>query len=122
MKLIAKKPISPANHGLLDYAFGLALLSVPALLGAEKKTVRLYGLIALEVFLYGALTKHKFAIKHLIPLKTHFGIDVINLATMALLSKKDDVKNHKNTLRFNLAMLGIGLTNVLLTDWKDKRI
>ena len=122
MKLIAQKPLSPANHGLLDYAVGLAMLSVPVLLGAEKKIVRLYGLLALEIFLYGALTKHKFALKPLIPLKTHYGIDLVNIATMALLSKKDGIKNHKSTFRFNLAMLGIGLANVLLTDWKNKRI
>lgn len=30
---MARKPISPALHGLIDYGFGIVNLSVPVLLG-----------------------------------------------------------------------------------------
>jgi hypothetical protein len=116
------KPITPAIHGLGDYAFAIALLTMPGSLTANRKTAQLYRLIALEVLLYGALTKHRFALKPLISLNTHRNIDVGNLAGMALLNAVPGIRKNKQLLSFHLVMLGLGLANVLFTDWKSKRI
>ena len=116
------KPITPAMHGLGDYAFAIALLTVPALLNANKKTVQLYRLIALEVLLYGTLSKHRFAIKPLIPLHIHRNIDIGNVVGMALLNSYSKIRNNKQVFSFNLTMLGTALVNVCFTDWKRKCI
>ena len=115
------KPISPDLHGLADYAFALASATVPTVLGTEKKTIKLYQMIALQVFLYGAFSEHQFAIKRLIPLDIHRKIDLVNLAGIALLSANKKIRNDKNTLAFNLALLGVGLVNVWLTDWSGSK-
>ena len=112
--------MSPSAHGIADYAFGLAALTVPALLGANKKTTQLYGAIGVEVLLYGALTNYRFAIKRLLPLHIHRNIDVVNLAGIALLGACEQIKTDKKIFRFNLALLGVGLVSVLLTDWNKK--
>lgn len=116
------KRISPATHGIADYGFALLSLTVPTLLGASKKTKHLYAMIALEVFLYGALTKHKYALKGLISLDAHKKIDLSNLIGIALLSGSKRVKEDKRVLAFNLALLAIGVANVLATDWNDKPV
>ncbi|QPH40836.1 hypothetical protein [Pedobacter endophyticus] len=115
------KPMSPSAHGIADYAFGLASLTVPALLGANKNTTRLYQAIGVEVLLYGALTDYRFALKRLLPLHMHRNIDVLNLAGIALLSACEQIKSDKRIFRFNLALLSVGLVSVLLTDWSNKR-
>ena len=114
------KPISMDQHGLVDYASGLASAVVPTLIGANKKTIRLYQMIAVQMFLYGALSKHRYALKPLIPSKTHLAIDIVNLTGIAMLSCYKKIRKDKNSLTFNLALLGVGLANVLLTDWKGK--
>jgi hypothetical protein len=114
------KPISIDQHGLVDYAFGFASATVPSLLGADKKTIRLYQMIAMQVFLYGALSKHRFALKPLITPDVHLKIDLVNLTGIALLSSYRKIRKDKKMLSFNLALLGIGLVNVLLTDWSGK--
>ena len=114
------RKISPAIHGVADYGFALLSLTVPTLLGASKKTKKLYVLIALEVFLYGALTKHKYAIKGLISPNLHNKIDLSNLIGLALLSANKQIRRDKNIFVFNLALVALGLANVLVTDWKDE--
>jgi hypothetical protein len=118
--LTHNKPISLDQHGLADYAFALASATVPTLIGANKKAITLYQMIAIQVFLYGTLSKHKFALKPLISPETHRKIDIINLAGIALLSGYKKIRKDKKALPFNLALLGIGIANVLLTDWSGK--
>jgi hypothetical protein len=114
------KPISIDQHNLVDYAFAVASATVPTLIGADKKAVRLYQMIALQVFLYGALTEHRYALKPLISPETHRKIDLVNLTGIALLCGYRKVRKDKKLLSFNLALLGIGLVSVLLTDWSGK--
>jgi len=117
-----KKLMSPTGHAVGDYIFALATLTVPSLLGASKKNVQLYRLLALEVFLYGSLSKHRLALKPLIPPKTHLSIDLINLLGVAFLSRCEQIKMDKKMLYFNLTLLGVGLVNVLLTDWNKNDV
>ncbi|MEJ7557950.1 MAG: hypothetical protein WKF66_06545 [Pedobacter sp.] len=114
------KPISIDQHGLLDYAFGIAAATVPTLIGADKKVIRLYQGVAVQVLLYGALSKHRYALKPLIPSNIHLAIDIANLTGIALLSGYRKIRKDKNSLSFNLALLGIGLANVVLTNWTGK--
>lgn len=114
------KPISPKIHGLIDYAFALALLVVPELIASKKKTRFLYKIIAGEVFLYGALSNHPYAIKPLIPFGVHKKIDLVNLSGLAMLSAYRGIHRHKPTLLFHVGMTALGVTTVLLTNWNSK--
>jgi hypothetical protein len=111
------KPITPAMHGLVDYAYATALLTVPGLIGCDRKTVRLYQGIAVEVFLYGALTKHRYALMPRIPMKAHRIIDVANLSTLSLLTAYKRIRRNPKAVAFNLGMVALGVTTVLLTQW-----
>jgi hypothetical protein len=114
------KPISPKIHGLIDYAFALALLVVPELIGSQKKTRLLYKIIAGEVFLYSALSKHPYALKPLIPFRIHKKIDMVNLSGLALLGAYKGIHKHKPTLLFHAGMTVLGITTVLLTNWDNQ--
>jgi Ca2+/H+ antiporter len=114
------KPITPAMHGLVDYAFAAALLTVPSLIGCNRKTVGLYSGVAIEVFLYGAMTKQPAALWPLIPMKAHKLIDVANLSGLSLLTGYKGIRRKSNAVVFNIGMVALGLATVLLTQWRKR--
>jgi len=119
-KLADKKPISKGTHGLIDYGFALSLAAIPMLTGADRKTTNLYRMLAGQVFLYSALTKQPYAIKPLLSFLMHRKIDVVNLCGLALFSAYKGVAKRKPTLAAHLGLIALGVTTVLLTDWKNK--
>ena len=118
--VMSSKPISPKIHGLIDYAFAVALFAVPKLIGSKKKTRVLYKIIAGEVFLYGAISKHPNAMYPIIPFGLHKKIDIGNLTGLALLSAYKGIYKHQPTLTFHAGMIILGITTVLLTNWNQK--
>lgn len=120
LKNLKQKPITPGVHGLIDYGFALSLLAIPLLTKADKKTTKFYTMIAGQVFLYSALTKQPNAIKQLIPMRTHQKIDVVNLLGLAAFAGYKGVYRKKPTLAAHLGLLALGVTSVLLTNWKSK--
>ena len=118
--MMRSKPITPGLHGLIDYGFAAALFAVPGLIGCNKKTVTLYRGLALEVFLYGALTRQPFSLLPLIPLKVHKVIDIANLSGLSLLTGYSGIRRNPRAVRFNLGMVALGMTAVMLTQWRKK--
>jgi hypothetical protein len=115
-----RKPISPEVHSLIDYAFGIALMTVPALLTADKKTVLLYCAMAMQILLYGGLTKQPYTLKPIIPLASHRKIDIGNLAGLSLLTGLPGIHKRKGLLGFHIGMTALGLLNVVFTNWKNR--
>ncbi|MEJ2880997.1 hypothetical protein [Pedobacter sp. GR22-6] len=114
------KPITPAAHGLVDYAFAIALFAVPRLIGCNKKTVQLYRGLALEIFLYSALSRHPVAIFPRIPMKLHKVVDIANLSGLSLLTAYPGIRRKPRAISFNLSMVVAGLATVMLTQWTKK--
>jgi hypothetical protein len=110
--------ITPKQHGINDYLFSAALLSLPSILGFKKKTIKLYAGLGLNLFLYNALTDHPAGIKKLISYRTHFKIDVGNVAALALLTLYKGINKRPKTLAFHTVFTGLAAINVVLTDWK----
>jgi len=114
------KIIPPALHGLIDYGFAAALFAVPRLIGCNERTVRLYRGLALEVCLYGAMTRQPLALLPIIPMKVHKGIDMANLSDLTLLTIYKGIRKKPKAVAFNLGMVALGITTVLLTQWQRK--
>lgn len=106
-------------HGLVDYAFALALLTVPKIIGCNRKTVGMYREIATEVILYTAFTKQPVALFPLIPMKIHKNIDIANLSILGLLTMYKGIRRSSKSIAFNCGMVAMGATTVLLTQWKN---
>lgn len=115
-----KKPITPKMHGLIDYAFAAALFTVPAWIGCNAKTVKLYRGIAVEVLLYGAMTRHSLAPVPVIPMKVHKVVDIVNLSALSLLTGYKGIRKNPKATGFNLGMVASGIAAVLLTQWKKR--
>lgn len=113
------KPISPLAHGLIDYGFVATQLVLPPLLGVNKKAVKLFRFLGVNLGTYNALTAHGAAIKPLIPFQTHYKIDYGNVAGLALLTLHKSIRKDKKALLFHSLFVALAAANVLLTDWKE---
>ncbi|RZJ17558.1 MAG: hypothetical protein EON51_17760 [Acinetobacter sp.] len=113
------KPITAGLHSLTDYAFGVALMTVPKLIGADERAVKLYRALALEIFLYSLFTKQPYAIKALIAMTIHRKIDIGNLSILGLLHFYRKINKDRRITIFNVSMMAAGIATVLLTDWSD---
>ena len=115
-----KKPISPKGHALIDYALVGSLLTIPTLLGLNKKAKMIYAAEACLLLPYIALTKQPVALKGLIPFKTHGRIDPFNVGQFALQSFFKPFHKTKKELIFNIAFTALAGLTVLLTDYTGK--
>ncbi|HVW13139.1 MAG TPA: hypothetical protein VHB54_04935 [Mucilaginibacter sp.] len=71
--------ISPAVHGLVDYAAAVALITGPFLLklgGSSPAAVRLSVITGFAVILVSSLTDYRYSLLRLIPFSVHLAIDL----------------------------------------------
>jgi hypothetical protein len=87
-------------------------------LGFDKKTIRLYKILGLNLLAYNALTDHPVAVKRLISYNNHHKIDGANVALLALLTAHKSIRKNKRVLTFHVGFVALAAINVLLTDWK----
>lgn len=115
---MAKKPITPLLHGLIDYALVGSLLSLPRLFGFGRNVKTIYTAEAMVLLAYVALTDHPAAVKPLIPFSTHGKIDPFNVGQFALQTALKAFRKDKKAMAFNIAFTALAGLTVLLTDWK----
>lgn len=116
-----KKPISPKWHALIDYALVGSLITLPSILGLNKKAKMIYAGEALILLPYVALTKQPVAIKGIIPMETHGRIDPYNVGQFALQTFFKPFHKTKKELIFNIAFTAIAGLTVLFTNYRGKR-
>ena len=113
-----KKPVSPAAHGIMDYALVGSLLTLPSLFGFSAKVKKLYAAEALALLVYVALTDQPAAIKPVIPFPVHGKIDPFNVAGFALQTGLKAFRKNKKAMAFNIGFTALAALTVLLTDWQ----
>lgn len=114
------KPISPAQHGLLDYALVGSLLTLPTVLNLPPAVRKIYTTEALGLLVYVALTDHPACLKPLIPFRVHGQIDPFNVMGFALQTFLKPFRHNKRAMIFNLGFTALAGATVLLTDWQAK--
>ncbi|MGI4805576.1 MAG: hypothetical protein ACRYFL_12450 [Janthinobacterium lividum] len=115
-----KKIISPKLHCIVDYILVSSLLTVPTLLGFDKKVKAIYAAEALALLGYVALTDSPVALKPLIPFPVHGKIDPLNIAQFALQSFLRPFRKDKKAMIFNIGFTTLAGITVLLTDWNGR--
>ena len=72
-------------HGVIDYLWGLALLSTPWLLGFADVTAAKWLAVVFGVgaILYSAVTDYELGLKRILPMTLHLGLDGIGGAFLA---------------------------------------
>lgn len=117
---MARKPITPLHHGIIDYGYAAIQMAGPTLLGLNDRTKKLHLLLGLKVLGLNALTDSPAGIKPVVPLKTHRKADLALLGSMTALTAMKPIYKNKRSLIFHLALVGLGAANFLLTDYKNR--
>lgn len=115
---MAKKPISPVLHGILDYVLGGAILAAPAILKLEEPAAGNYRKLAVNMLMLNALTDSGVGIAGKISLRSHKKADLATLAGLgaSVFSKK--IRKNKKTLAFHMFLTGALAASYTLTDYK----
>ncbi|OZI07324.1 hypothetical protein BWI93_14920 [Siphonobacter sp. BAB-5385] len=111
------KPITPNQHGTIDYAFSVIQTVTPTLLELPKPTQHVYQILGLSFLTVNALTDTDVAAKPVLTFKQHQRGDAAFLAGLALLTLSRPIRTHKRTLAFHLGFLALAVTHYVLTDY-----
>lgn len=112
-----KKIISPKMHGILDYALGSMLLTLPGQLGVNNTATKNYRLLATGMTAMNAMTDTPAGLKKMIPLKMHQKADASLLAALAIATFSDTIRKDPKTLGFHLGLLGLAGLQYAMTDY-----
>ena len=114
-----KKPLTPVQHGIIDYGFAAIQLAGPTLLGLNKKTRKLHQLFGLKLLGMNALTDTPAGLKPVISLKTHKKADLAVIGSMTALTAMNHISNKRRSLIFHIAIVGLAAAHYLLTDYRS---
>ncbi len=111
------RPISPRNHGLIDYAQSAMLITAPKLFGLTGTTAtltRAFGVIQLAT---NTLTDHPVAVRRLIPFHVHGLLEKWNGPAFAALALLTGGARRPQNLYFVVGQTLLAALIFNLTDW-----
>jgi hypothetical protein len=115
---MARRPISPRLHGIIDYATGAELLVLPSVLRISgSRAGRVLRVAGLAHLAYAALTDYELGLVKRLPFRTHLALDAAGagglLAAPWLLGARED------GLRHWLPLVLVGLNEAAVTALTD---
>jgi hypothetical protein len=112
-----RKPISPAQHGLLDYGLAAAHLVVPRLLGTSGRARAVFAGFGLALGAVDALTAQPYALRPVLPLEVHRRIDLGSAPAFLAVPLLTGVAKEPRARAWWLVAAAALLTTYALTDW-----
>ena len=114
---MTNKPISPAAHGAIDYAFAAAHALAPSVLGLTGPAKTLcYGFAAATLAI-NALTDHPLGVVRVIPFRRHGELETPFFPAIALLPWLTGASAQPRARWYFAAYFVLGAANYLLTDY-----
>lgn len=113
-----KKPITPQQHGIIDYGFSAIQFLGPQLLDLNKNTTNLYQVMGAKFFLVNSLTDTPVGLKKMISFKDHKKADLFFLLSASALTLAKPIRKNRKSLIFHLAFLGLAAANYCFTNYK----
>lgn len=103
------KLLSTKTHGMLDYAAGPLLLSLPRLLNWNQSATRLLTGAAIGATVYSLLTRYELGVFKVLPMRAHLALDGMSGALLAaapfFLPEEDET--------VTAGLVGIGLFEIV---------
>jgi hypothetical protein len=112
------RPISSRVHGIIDYATGVQLLVLPALLGiGGSRSSRVLRIAGLGHLAYAALTRYELGIVKKLPFRTHLALDAAGAA--GLVAAPWLLGTRREGVRHWLPQVVVGLNEAVVTALTD---
>lgn len=114
---MAKKPISPGLHGLIDYGFGVLNTAGPAALGLTGSARAVPAVAAAVQGTLNALTAQPYGVAKVVPFNLHGRLESVGVPALLVASIATGAwKQPKAPLFFGTLFVALG-TVYTLTDW-----
>ena len=111
-----RKPISPTAHGVVDYAFVAAGVTIPRLLGWDDASRRASDLVAGATLVSSLMTDYRLGLFRVLPMKGHLALDAVQTAVLTGAAKRAESEQGRAGL---VAMATFGSTVSALTRTDD---
>jgi hypothetical protein len=98
------KPISTRTHGIIDYAYGGALIALPFLMHWNRRAARLSIGAGLATLGVSMVTNYECGVVRLLPMKAHLAMDAAE--TSMLMGAPKTLGSMENGAGRVLAILG----------------
>jgi hypothetical protein len=98
------KPISTRTHGIIDYAYGGALIALPFLMRWDRRAARLSVGAGLATLGVSMLTNYECGLVRLLPMRAHLAMDAAE--TSMLMGAPKTLGTVDNSAGRVLAILG----------------
>ncbi len=115
--MVMKKPVTPLQHGIIDYVFSAVLLAAPSLLKLNKNATKTYASLGASFLAGNVLTDTPVGLKPILSFKDHQKTDAAFLAGLAALTFTRMVRKEKKALLFHLGFFAIAVTHYIFTDY-----
>ncbi len=113
------KPITPAMHGILDYAAAAFLALAPSLFNLDgTAALAFYVLAGIELGL-ALLTAFPSGVLKVIPVRVHGGIDLVTAFVIATLPWLLGISQQSTARNLLLAVALLVLVIWFMTQWHD---
>jgi hypothetical protein len=113
-----KKPISPALHGIIDYAFSGLQITLPTLLKLPPSSRKLYAVLGSGFLATNTLTNKPVGLAPVISFKEHQKADAVFLAALSLLPLTPMIGKDRKSLIFHIGFFALAVSHYLLTDYE----
>ena len=108
---MARKPVTPALHGLVDYGFGIVNLAVPALLGLTGSARVVPAAWAVTKGTLNALTDQRYAVRRVVPFAMPGPLESAGLPTLAVTTVASGALKQPRARRFFAVLFADLVTN-----------
>jgi hypothetical protein len=115
------RPISPEMHAIMDYSVSALQMTLPAMLGLNKKAVATYATLGSGVLGLTAFSDTPVGLQRTVSMKTHKNVDTGLLASQVILGFANFIRNDRKALIFHIALSALVATQYFLTDYKGGR-
>lgn len=117
---MARKPISPAAHGLIDYGFGLLNTVGPALLGLHGPARTVPAVTTAVQGTLNAFTNQPYAVRRAIPFRLHGQAESLGVPALLVATIVTGAWKQPRAPLFFGTLFGLLGTVYALTDWKGQ--
>lgn len=114
------RPISPRQHGLIDYGFLASMLTLPSLFGMSRKARLLFAFFGATQGTVNAVTDQPFGIAPLLSFRMHGTVEKSSTPLYALAPLLTGVAREGKARVFWLLMGAVLIAVYNLTDWQAK--
>lgn len=114
-----KKPISPAMHGVIDYATVAATATVPRLMKFPKRATRVADALSSGYGGLSSMTDYPLGVRHLVPFKGHGLAEAAVGVALPFLPYALGFGQHRAARNFFFGLTALTFVVAALTDWDE---